>query len=349
MIKQRLTLALAISAAMTGLTTLSSYAADLDVVAAEVKQVAQQVQFDGTVEAVNRAVVAAQTSGRILELPFDYGDVVEQGAVIARLTQSEQRAGLDAAKAQLNEAQTAYDEAVRQFDRLTSLFERKLVAIAPVDTARQQRDAARARLDAAKAMVNDARARFQYTEVVAPYTGIVVNKLVSEGEAVQPGTPLMEGIALDQLRVRVQIPQANVTEARNSQSIHIQIGDELVKPVATKLIPTADQLSHTFNLLLDLPAAQFAANPLPGQLVRVLFATDNETLLVLPESAIAKRGEIKGVYVQKDDGAINFRYIRTGANTVAGVEIISGLAEGETVLADPTAAAVAYKGVQGGN
>lgn len=349
MIKQRLTLALAISAAITSLTTLSSHAADLDMVAAEVKQVAQQVQFDGTVEAVNRAVVAAQTSGRILELPFDYGDVVEQGAVIARLTQSEQRAGLDAAKAQLNEAQTAYDEAVRQFDRLTSLFERKLVAIAPVDTARQQRDAARARLDAAKAMVNDARARFQYTEVVAPYTGIVVNKLVSEGEAVQPGTPLMEGIALDQLRVRVQIPQANVNQARNSQSIQIQIGDELVKPVSTKLIPTADQLSHTFNLLLDLPAAQFAAKPLPGQLVRVLFATDNETLLVLPESAIAKRGEIKGVYVQRADGSLSFRYIRIGAETAEGVEIISGLAAGEVVAADPTAAAVAYKGVNSGN
>ena len=302
-----------------------------------------KVEFEGTVEAVNRAIVAAQTSGRILELPFDYGDFVEQGSVIARLTQSEQRAGLDAAKASLNEAQTAFDEATRQLDRLTALFERKLVAIAPVDSSRQQRDAAKARLDAAKAQVSNARARFDYTEVIAPYSGVVVNKLVSEGETVQPGTPLIEGIALDRLRVRVQIPQANLVDAKQSQFVNVVLGDQVVEPVDQRLIPTADPLSHTFTLLLTLPAGDPAQMPLPGELARVQFTIDEEPVLTLPKSSIATRGEVEGVYVASGDSALQFRYIRTGQTAGEQVEIISGLAEGETVALDPIKAASIYK------
>jgi RND family efflux transporter MFP subunit len=324
------------------LTQLAS-AQELTFTETKIIQQPIKVEFDGTVEAVNRAIVAAQTSGRILELPFDYGDFVEQGSVIARLTQSEQRAGLDAARASLNEAQTAFDEATRQLDRLTALFERKLVAIAPVDSARQQRDAAKARLDAAKAQVSNARARFDYTEVIAPYSGVVVNKLVSEGETVQPGTPLIEGIALDRLRVRVQIPQANLVDAKQSQSVNVVLGDQVVEPVDQRLIPTADPLSHTFTLLLTLPAGDATQMPLPGELARVQFTIDEEPVLTLPKSSIATRGEVEGVYVASGDSALQFRYIRTGQTAGEQVEIISGLAEGETVALDPIKAASIYK------
>ena len=318
-------------------------AAELDFTETQIMQQPVTVEFDGTVEAVNRAIVAAQTSGRILELPFDYGDLVEQGSVIARLTQSEQRAGLDAAKASLNEAQTAFDEATRQLDRLTSLFDRKLVAIAPVDSARQQRDAAKARLDAAKAQVSNARARFDYTEVIAPYSGVVVNKLVSEGETVQPGTPLLEGIALDKLRVRVQIPQANLMDVKQSQSVNVILGDAEITPTDQRIIPTADPLSHTFTLLLSLPAGESSQMPLPGELARVQFATDVEPVLTLPVDAVATRGEVKGVYVGTTNSSLKFRYIRTGQRVGDQVEVISGLSEGESVALDPIKAASVYK------
>lgn len=343
-IKKNLNLAVAACALVTSfsLAQLAS-AEELALTETKIIQHPIKVEFDGTVEAVNRAIVAAQTSGRILELPFDYGDFVEQGSVIARLTQSEQRAGLDAARASLTEAQTAFDEAARQLDRLTALFERKLVAIAPVDSARQQRDAAKARLDAAKAQLSDARARFDYTEVIAPYSGVVVNKLVSEGETVQPGTPLIEGIALDKLRVRVQIPQANLSDAKNSQLVSVKLGDQIVEPVEQRLIPTADPLTHTFTLLLTLPAGDASQLPLPGELARVQFTIDEEPVLTLPKSSIATRGEVEGVYVASNDSALQFRYIRTGQSIADQVEIISGLAEGEAVALDPIKAASIYK------
>src|SRR5210317_2172855 len=121
-------------------------------------------QFQGVIEAVNKAQVAAQISGRIVDLPFEVGDSVVAGQVIARITQAETQSGAEAAIAQLTEAKTALSEAQRQYDRIAALYEKRLVAKAQLDTARQARDAARARKDAAQAQVDAAQTRLEYTE-----------------------------------------------------------------------------------------------------------------------------------------------------------------------------------------
>src|SRR5688572_32979889 len=71
------------------------------IVAASVQS---ETSFDGVIEAVNQATVAAQTSGRVLELPYDVGDYVERGSVIVRLRETEQRARADSAAAALTDA-----------------------------------------------------------------------------------------------------------------------------------------------------------------------------------------------------------------------------------------------------
>ncbi|MEQ8992302.1 MAG: hypothetical protein RLO46_10800, partial [Pseudomonadales bacterium] len=79
-------------------------AAGLETVTVRRAPIARETAFDGIVEAVNESTVAAQTSGRVVELPFDVGDYVPKDALIARLTDSEQRARMEAARGTLAEA-----------------------------------------------------------------------------------------------------------------------------------------------------------------------------------------------------------------------------------------------------
>lgn len=309
------------------------------------------LEFDGVVEAINRAVASAQTSGRIVELPFDLGDRVEQGDVIARLTQGEQQAGLTAAQALLREAQTAYAEADRQWRRLLALYEKKLVAVAPVDNAKQVRDAAAARVASAQAAVEDARTRLDYTEVVAPYSGIVVSRPVSEGEAVMPGTPLLEGVALDQLRIRIKVPQTQLPAIRERINAELLFEDGSRQPLdRVRFVPTADPTTHAFTILIDLPEVDQSQILLPGMLMRVAFYTDSQLNLSVPVQAIARRGELNAVYVADEQGKdLEFRYIRVGESTNSQLGVIeSGLAAGEWVALDPVAAGIAYKGQKRG-
>src|SRR5690606_6677522 len=94
----------------------------------QLQTIPTEITFDGRVEAVNQATVAAQTSGRVTELPFDVGDFVEKGAVILRLTNTEQKSRVEAARAQRQEANTRMEEAQKNFARAQELLDKKLIA-----------------------------------------------------------------------------------------------------------------------------------------------------------------------------------------------------------------------------
>ena len=136
---------------------------------------------DGTIEAVNQATVSAQTAGRITEILYDVNDVVPAGAVIIRLKGNEQRASLEGAQAAITEAKARNGEAVTTYQRISDLFQRHVVSKAQLDQATANRDAAAARLTAAEAALVTAREGVGYTEIRAPYGGVVTKRLVEVG------------------------------------------------------------------------------------------------------------------------------------------------------------------------
>ena len=82
----------------------------------------------------------------------------------------------------------------------------------------------------------------------------------------------------------------------------------------------------------------------PGTLVKVAFVTGEEQQLLAPATAIVRRGEITGVYVKNEQGAIGFRYVRTGTPTADGrIPVVAGLSAGEQIAVDPIAAGIAYR------
>ncbi len=293
--------------------------------------------WDGTVEAVHQATLSAQTSGRVLELPFDVNDYVPQGAVVVRFTAVEQSAAVNAAQAQVRSAQAAYKDAEAQYQRIAAVYARRLVSKAQMDQTTAQRDAAKAALDAAQANRRQASESANYTVVRAPYSGIVTKRFVQVGEAVQPGQPLISGLSLDQLRVEAQVPQSDVNVIRRFGRAWVFYDGGRKRVEATKVIvfPYADATTHTFTVRLELPTVETGLNP--GEVVKVAFMIGSRPRLLVPDSAIVRRGEMVGVYVVKGDGVM-LRQVRLGDRFGNDAEVLAGLAPGEQVAADPGAA-----------
>ncbi len=301
----------------------------------------QERLVNGTIEAINQATVSAQTSGRITDIYYDVNDFVPAGAVIMKLRATEQRAGLQQAQAAVQQANTRAQEARQQFSRVEGLYKDKVATKAEYDTALANRDAAAAQLAAATAAMGSAQEGVAYTEVRAPYAGIVTRRMVQVGETVQPGTPLMSGVSLQYLRVNMELPQSVVEKVRNIKKAAIYSGDgaaaRRVEAASLTIFPEADSATHTFHARANLPAN--ATDLHPGMFVKVGLVIGEAPRLVIPASSVVTRSEITAVYVRSKDQVLHLRQVRLGAYTNGKVEVLAGLSEGDELILDPVAAA----------
>lgn len=327
---------------LIGLVPMSA-TAELQTAAAELQELPREFLLDGTVEAIQQTTVSAQTSGQVEEVLFDVDDFVEQGQLLIRLKDTEQKARLNQAEADLKDAVARLQEAQREYTRISGIYEKKLVSQSQMDKASADLKSARARQEAARAGLAQSSEQFDYTRIKAPYSGIVTERHVQVGEMASPGQQLMSGISLDQLRVSVNVPQSLIPTIRKLRKARILLADDKVidAPKLT-IFPYADERSNTFKVRVELPAG--VGELFPGMFVKIAFLTGVKKQLVVPLSTVVYRSEVTAVYVLDPRGRLHFRHVRAGNPTGNGmISVIAGLTEGDRVALDPIAAGAELK------
>lgn len=329
---------------------LPGWAVELASAPVKKQQLPLERWFDGKVQAVHESTVSSETTGRVQEILFDVGDSVPAGAVILKLVSTEQQQGYNQAVAALTEARANLDVQSREFDRIQAIYQRQLVAKAEYDRANGNLSTARARVASAEAAVKGANERLSYTEVKAPYGGVVYARHVELGEAVQPGMPLMSGFDPAALRVEVDLPQAVADSVAHFKQNGVQRlarvlsdGGETIVPDKLLLFPQADPASGTVRLRLELP--QQLTGLRPGQFAKVAVVVGEAERLLVPAASVVHRSEVTAVYVMTSSGP-QLRQVRLGnhfGDSTSGenIEVLAGLAEGEQVALDPVAAGIA--------
>jgi len=299
-------------------------------------------RWDGVVQAVEQALLSAQTSGRVTELAADVNQRVARGAVLLRLTGEEQSAAADTARAQLHAVEAQLADAANRFRRASELVERQLISRDEFDRVRAAHDSTMANRDAAAALLAQAEQQLRYTVVRAPYDGIIAARNVELGETVAPGQPLYTLYAPGQLRLEVQLPQANTEVLRKQAAAVVTLPDgSEVQAVKVIVYPSADPQAHSTTVRVMLPALEVA--PRPGQTLKVQFpGTTGPGGIWLPVSAVVERGELSAAYVVNADGIV-LRQLRLGRHSDGRVQIIAGLVPGERVASDPLAAMQAMR------
>ena len=289
-------------------------------VAVAVTGVAVQSLWDeeevvGNVEAAQRAVLSAKVTGVIDSLKVAPGARVARGEVLATIDAREIRARLDSAVA-------AQDQAKKDFARIERLLQSG-------SSTRQEFEAAMTRLRTADAGLVEARTMLQYTEIAAPFDGVVTRKLIEVGDLATPGKPLLEMENSSLLRFECQIPEALIDRVQMGAELPVAIdaaGAALTGKVS-EIAPSASAGSRTFLVKLDLPPAEKLR---AGQFGRVSVPVRERPAVLVVEGAVVRRGQIESVFVI-EEGVARLRLVKTGRRHNGQVEIISGLAGGEKV------------------
>lgn len=314
----------------------------LDRAPAEYRTVPREYQLDGVVEAVNRTTVSAQTQGQVQEILYDVDDYVEKDAVVARIKDTEHRARVAQAAADMKSATAQLEQAREEHERVKGLYEKRNVSDSAMDKAKADLASAQADLEAATARLEQAQEQLEYTQIRAPYSGIVTHRHVQVGEIASPGQPVMSGISLEELRVIVDVPQSVIPAVRAGGTARVYLPDGTsIETRKITIFPYADMDSNTFKVRLDLPVATRAL--FPGMYVKTGFVVGERSELTVPKAAVVHRSEVTGVYVVSEADHVHFRQVRLGRALDDAFVVLAGLAEGERVALDPIAAGVALK------
>jgi RND family efflux transporter MFP subunit len=324
--------------------------AALETAAAESRNLPREYRLDGIVEAINRTTVSAQTQGQVEEILYDVDDYVDKNAVLVRLKDTEHRTRVTQAAADLKSATARLQQVKEEHDRVAGLYQKKNVSDSAMDQATANLTSAQAELESATARLEQAQEQLAYTQIRAPYSGIVTHRHVQLGEVASPGAPVMSGISLDELRVIVDVPQSVIPSVRGGAKrgalarVYLPDGQTIETSKIT-VFPFADLGSNTFKVRIDLPAetsGQLRAL-FPGMFVKTGFVVGEKRELTVPKATVVQRSEVTGVYVITDGEHVHFRQIRLGRMLPDAYVVLAGLVEGERVALDPIAAGALLK------
>lgn len=344
---------LALSAvAVTGVLSSGAHAAgepaatgpQVPVLTVGERAVGDGLTLDGSLQAVRQSVLSAQASGRIATLAVKAGDRVKAGQVLATIDDRVTQAGVAQAQAGVAQAQAALVNAQAQFDRTKELRAQGFVAQAALDTAQAQLKAAQAAVNAARAGQAQSDLAQGFTRLTAPYDGWVLATHAEAGSLAQPGSPVLTVYAPQPIRAVVHVPASQQVLAEQAQRVEVLLPGTTrwVKPAASSRVPAADPVSQTVEWRLDL-STEDSATQVPGRAVQVRFVGGQAQRLLVPATAVLRRGELTAVYVAPEGGqAFVLRAVRLGASHgEAGFEVLAGLRGGERVAQDAVRAGLA--------
>ena len=326
----------------------------------------------GTVIPYKEVVLNAQMPGRVTSISGSEGDSFSKGALLVSLDDDDLQAKRQAVLSRIYGADSALRNARAQYNRelwspasrdstrqnmgmgvpsmFDSMFTRNFATMfdAGEPGLNRQTDLiaqgtgmnqAYAGYLEAQAGLAELDAKIRDTKSMAPFDGVITDKLVEVGDTVQPGQPLLKFAHIKYLRVQVDVPVRLVKNLKLKQMVPIRLdgSDDDVMARVSRIYPVADSSRHTVKIKLDLPTDAIAG---PGMYARVKIPTAGRGQVpetpVVPETAIIRRGSLPSVFIVNGEGVAEMRVVRTGAKTDKGMVVISsGLSGNERIIDNP--------------
>ncbi len=248
----------------------------------------------GTLQAREKAELAPKSSGVITKITVDEGDRVKKGQLLFRVDAQQAVLSVAQARAGVEAAQVALSSAELDLKRTKELFDHGTVAPAIYDQAKTQYDTAKVNLRQAQVAVSQAQRLAGDTAVLAPFSGVVTQKLMSEGEMATTTPPSVVLIIqdIDTVELRSRIPERALRDLAPHQEIEVVLPsiDQRRRVPITRINPTVDPRTRTVEVVAEIPNQDGAL--MPGMLAEVTFGTPSpETRAGAAPSASASKGK----------------------------------------------------------
>jgi RND family efflux transporter MFP subunit len=326
-----------------------------------------ELQLPGSIQAVTEAPILARADGYIRKRTVDIGDRVRAGQSLAEIEAPEidqqvlqAKANLEQAQAALEQAQANYDQGKANLElakvtaqRWGNLRTKGVVSKQENDQYQSQYQAQvsnlqalekaisaqRSNVTAADANLSRLRDMQSYRQVRAPFDGVITQRNVDVGALVNAGNTLLYRVAQSGvLRTYVNVPQASASSVHVGQTAAFAVANLPGRTFTGTVARTANALDpSTRTLLVELRVLNKDGALMPGMYCDVRLDTTREhpPLLIPSDSLIVRTGTTLVAVVRPNDHTIHLQPVVVGRDFGNQIEVVSGLAEGDTIIPNP--------------
>lgn len=344
-----------------------------EIVAVETSNSRVQTVLGSSVIPYKEVTLAAQISGVLKYFAGEVGSSYQQGAVLTQVDEAQLVAKRNAVLAQIQNAQSLLQSAEAQYQRevvsprsrdigalpgfgmpamMDNFFTRPLADMmlnnydsdmgrySDLVTSASGVSQARGSLQQAYSQLQEIDAALQNTKGVAPFEGVILQKMVEVGDTVQVGQPLLRYGFVKYKRLQADVPASLMSQVSMGMVVPAKInGAAETMAKVSQIYPVANAEQHTVTVKFDLPVDVVAA---PGMYAEIYLSNPqamDEPVLLIPRTALLSGRSLPSILVV-ENGSSSLRLVRLGADYGNKVEVVSGLKSGMNIIDNPPPRAV---------
>jgi RND family efflux transporter MFP subunit len=334
------------------------------------KSLGRQLTLSSELVPYQEIEVYAKEAGYVNDIRVDYGSHVQAGEVMATLTipelqdQVQQDDGaIKTAQNQITHAQNEVSRAQANYQALHNRYQRlsnvakenpKMVAQQEVDDAQGNDNSAQAQVDAAQSNLEVAQSQviqaeqkkkhdqdlFEYTKITAPFSGVVTQRYANKGTLMQAGTnsstqamPLVRLSEDDKFRLVIPVPESYVRYIRPGDRVNVLVPSLNQTFPGTVARSALDVKEETRTMHTEVDVLNTSRALVPGLYAEATLSLEQKgNALAVPLQALSRQNDQAAVLVVNSANKIETRNVSIGVQTDTDAEVISGLAEGDSVI-----------------
>jgi len=322
---------------ITGVTIVEVNPTDVDV----------YYKTSGTVMAKTISDIASRVMGTVTSIEVKEGDRVAEGQLLLTIDDRDMVHKVRAAEQGYKVLSKALEAAKQNkhllnltYERYKSLYDEKALTEQEMDEIETKKKVADIEYGRAQSALERGRANFEemrinldFSRIKSPISGIITEKKVEVGNTAVPGIPILKVEDDSSFRLEVMVDEKLFKKLQIGMpmKVHINALNRDVKGHISEIVPAIDPGTRTFLIKIDINSKE----PLrTGLYAKVLIPNGKRGAILVPEDAVAEKGQLDGVYTVDEEGIVTYRLIRVGTSFSGNVEVLSGLKHGDKIIID---------------
>ncbi len=296
--------------------------------------------FSGSAQAGYESKLSFRVSGTLRELSVKLGDRVSKGQVIARLDPKDYELQVQKAEAGLAQARAQERNATASYERIRGLYESNSASINDLDSARANRDSIKAQVASLEKQMELAQLQLDYSQLIVPIDGFIASVKAEVNENVRQGQEIAVLNAGSRSEINFVAPENLISQIREGDPVNVRfdaLPGETFGATITEVGVATSGTATTFPVTARMNKANKDTRPGMAAEVIMSFAQEgSEPVLYVKPKAVAEDGEGRFVFVAEPSenglGQVVRRAVSTGNLTEDGLEVKSGVADGDLVI-----------------